>query len=125
MKSTTMLVGVLLATIAFAPLAHALQPDVEERPESCNQKLINCIDQATTNFDCCAYGADRTTYGLLSDYCAEAPLPSFGQVEAPASADSVPACLLIFNGTTTVCNGKYAVCLALTPILGAPAPAQQ
>ncbi len=119
MKSIKILAGTLgLAAIALAPVANALET---LRPATCNQKLVNCIDQATETFDCCAYAVDPTTDGLLSDYCSEAALAA---PTAPASPTSVPACLLVFNATTTACNVAYAVCLVSNPSAPAARNAQ-
>jgi hypothetical protein len=115
MKSIKILAALALAAIAFAPVAEA-QVLADGRPASCNQKLVNCIEQATIDFDCCAYAADRTTAGLLSDYCSDAPLAAFGTAPGLTSRPtSVPVCLLNFNVTTTFCNVRYAVCVATNP----------
>jgi hypothetical protein len=112
MKSIKMLVGTLvLAAMALAPVANAAEM---LRPLTCNQSLVNCIDTATETFDCCTYGADSTTEGLLSGYCEQGPVPDL-QTAAPARPTSVPACLAAFNATTLLCNGAYAVCLVLHP----------
>jgi hypothetical protein len=122
MKSIKMLAGTLvLAAMAFAPVANAAE--MIARPLTCNQKLINCIGQATINFECCATGDDPTTYGMLGGYCNDAPLPAFTAPASPESAATVPACLLIFNATTTACNVAYAICTVTHP--SAPAKAAQ
>lgn len=104
MKSTRILAGmIVLAAIAFAPVANAAK-----LAASCNQTLVDCIDQATETFSCCAYAADSTTVGLLSGYCAEKPTESLSLGGRPDS--SVAACLVTFNGTTGLCNVAYLFC---------------
>jgi hypothetical protein len=109
---STIIAGILsLAAIAFAPVANAQVVLGGGRPTSCNQKLVNCIEQATLNFDCCT-GLD----GILSDHCDDAPLPAFGTPSGLANRPtSVAACLVNFNITTTFCNVRYTVCTVLNP----------
>jgi hypothetical protein len=115
MKSIKMLAATAaLAIAAFAlapvPNAAALMP----ADDSCNQKLVDCIDQATETFACCAYAGDRTVVGVLSGYCGNA---AYGVPAAPASdpPTPVPVCLVTFNATTTICNASYGICTVLNP----------
>ncbi len=114
MKSLNMLAGtaaLVLTLFALAPVSNAALMRV---PLSCNQQLVNCIDQATETFDCCAYAADPTTDGLLTEYCTGEPAafdaPAVVGTPAAPAGSSVGACLLIFNGTTTACNVAYGIC---------------
>jgi hypothetical protein len=128
MKSLKMVAGTAaLALIAFAAAPVTNAAALKSAPLSCNQQLVNCIDDATVTFDCCTYGADTTTVGIFSDYCSGEPVaygvPALAGVPAaPAKGSSVPACLATFNATTLLCNGAYAACLVLHPNApGAPA----
>lgn len=124
MKSLRILAG----TAALALVASALAPvpnaaALERQPLTCNQQLVNCIEQAAVTFDCCTYGADRTTSGVFSDYCAGGSLgygaPALG-VPAASSSSSVPVCLLTFIGTRDACDSAYLLCQLIHP--AAPEP---
>jgi hypothetical protein len=122
MNSAKLFVGTaMLALITWIAAPAATAAEVAARLAlSCNQSLVNCIDQATETFDCCAAAADPTTEGLLEEYCPEEPLRDAEAPAAPAGSSSVGACLLAFNATTTACNVAYAICLVTNPA-GSPA----
>jgi hypothetical protein len=115
----------LAATAALAIAAFALVPvpnaaAVMPAPISCNQQVVNCIDDATETFACCAYAGDRTLVGVLSGYCGTAGYPGYGSDVAPAPSASrrptpFPVCLATFNATTTLCNASYGICAVLNP----------
>jgi hypothetical protein len=123
MKSLRMLAGtaaLALVASALAPVPNAAALE-QLRPLTCNQKLVDCIDQARVTFDCCVYGADPTTEGLLSGDCTGEPV-AYADPATPTAPASVPACLLTYNGTTTACNVAYAICRVLNP--GTPGAAK-
>jgi hypothetical protein len=121
MKSIKMLAGtaaLAIAAFALAPVPNAAA--LMKAPISCNQKLVDCIDQATATFACCAYAGDRTLVGVLSGYCGNAGYPGYGSYvepapSAPGRPTPFPVCVATFNGTTALCNVSYGICTLLNP----------